>query len=245
MGKVYALVNQKGGVGKTTSAVNLAALLAASGKRTLLLDFDPLGNATSGCGVSQARGCAEILAGRGVLSEAACATVVTGLDVVPPGKDLATWMHDHPDLALSRAEQLIDEARSKYDLVFVDAAPGATAFHIALAARADRILVPCPPEPFPEQSLQALAEIVRRSSANTMWVAFRTLVNGTAPPEGSPQIGSLAIHWIGPPVPRDPWVPEAQRQGKPLYLVAPSARATHAYVAIAKEVTKHEGTATG
>ncbi|MEK7867286.1 MAG: ParA family protein [Planctomycetota bacterium] len=245
MGKVYALVNQKGGVGKTTSAVNLAALLAASGKRTLLLDFDPLGNATSGCGVTQTRGCAEVLSGRGVLDEAACATVVAGLDVVPPGKDLAAWMQDHPDLAISRAEQLLDAARSKYDLVFVDAAPGATAFHIALAAKADRILVPCPPEPFPEQSLDALVGIVQRSSSHTEWLAFRTLVNGTAPKEASATIGSRAIRWIGPPVPRDPWVPEAQRQGKPLYLVAPSARATHAYVAIAKEVTRNEGTATG
>ncbi len=245
MGKVYALVNQKGGVGKTTSAVNLAALLAASGKRTLLLDFDPLGNATSGCGVTQTRGCAEVLSGRGVLDEAACDTVVKGLQVVPPGKDLANWMRDHADLAISRAEELLDEARSKYDLVFVDAAPGATAFHIALAVRADRILVPCPPEPFPEQSLQALSEVVQRSSSRTDWVAFRTLVNGVSPAEPSPNIGSLPIRWIGPPVPRDPWVPEAQRQGKPLYLVAPSARATHAYVAIAKEVTRYEGTATG
>lgn len=245
MGRVYALVNQKGGVGKTTSAVNLAALLAASGKRTLLLDFDPLGNATTGCGVTQTRGCAEILAGRGILDEAACATAVPGLDVVPPGKDLAAWMHAHAEIASSKAEQLIDEARSKYDFVFVDAAPGATAFHAALAARADRILVPCPPEPFPEQSLASLASTVARSSSRTEWIAFRTLVNGTSSIDHAATPGAMAIRWIGPPVPRDPWVPEAQRQGKPLLLVAPSARATSAYVALAKEVTRHEGTPTG
>lgn len=244
MGRVYALVNQKGGVGKTTSAVNLSALFAASGKRTLLLDFDPLGNAASGCGVAQTRGCAEILANRAVLGEAACATAIKGLDVLPPGKDLGAWILQHTDLAIARAEALIDQARDRYDLLFVDAAPGATAFHVALAARADHILVPCPPEPFPEQSLAALAETVRRSSSRAEWVAFRTLVNGTPPDDGA-TLGQLHIRWIRPSVPRDPWVPEAQRQGKPLLLVAPSARATSAYLAIAKEVTSHEGTPTG
>lgn len=243
MGKVYALVNQKGGVGKTTSAVNLAALLAASGRRTLLLDFDPLGNATTGCGVSQTRGCGEVLSGRGILDEAACTTVVTGLEVVPPGADLAAWVQDHPDLAIARAEALVDEARSKFDLVFVDAAPGATPFHIALAARADFILVPCPPEPFPEQSLRFLAQTIRQSGARTEWVGFRTIVNGTAAPSPPPASAEFPIRWLVPHVPRDAWVPEAQKLGKPLLLVAPFARATHAYVAIAKEVTSNEGTA--
>lgn len=236
MGKVYALVNQKGGVGKTTSAVNLAALLAASGRRTLLVDFDPLGNATSGCGVTQTRGCAEVLGGRGVLAEAACATTVKGLDVLPPGKDLASWMQSNADASAPRARTLIDEAGAVYDLVFVDAAPGATAFHLALAARADCILVPCPPEPFPEQSLSSLAQAVGTSASGTEWIAFRTLVNGNGTTESQPQVGGTSIRWLHPQVPRDPWVPEAQKLGKPLFLVAPFARATHAYVSIAKEV---------
>ncbi len=245
MGKVYALVNQKGGVGKTTSAVNLAALLAASGRHTLLLDFDPLGNATSGCGVSQTRGCLELLSGRGVLDEAACATEVKGLDVVPPGADLAAWVQDHPDLAIARAEALVDEARTKYDLTFVDAAPGATPFHIALAARADYVLVPCPPEPFPEQALRFLAQTIRQSGSRTAWVGFRTLVNGMAALAPPPASADFPIRWLVPHVPRDAWVPEAQKLGRPLLVVAPFARATHAYVTIAKEVTKHEGTAIG
>lgn len=245
MGKVYALVNQKGGVGKTTSAVNLAALLAASGRRTLLVDFDPLGNATTGCGISQTRGCAELLSGRGVLDEAACGTEVKGLDVLPPGPGLAEWVQGNPDLAIARAESLVDEARSKYDLVFVDAAPGTTPFHIALAARADFILVPCPPEPFPEQSLRFLAQTIRQSGSRTQWLGFRTIVNGTSVPAPPPASADFPIRWLLPHVPRDAWVPEAQKLGKPLLVVAPFARATHAYVAIAKEVTKHEGTEAG
>ena len=163
-GTVFALANQKGGVGKTTTAVNLAACLAEAGERTLVVDLDPQANATSGLG-ERANGTSsyDLLDGASV-QELAHSTRFANLDLVPSRPDLAGAV---VELArLGNGETFLSEslrpAREAYSFVFVDCPPSLGPLTVNALAAADRVLVPIQCEYYALEGLAQLLDSVDR-----------------------------------------------------------------------------------
>ena len=163
MAKVVAIVNQKGGVGKTTTCVNLAAILAARGLRVLLCDFDPQANATSGMGVDKSRsnGVYDALI-NGVETEKIIVTTPYG-DVLPSSKALAGAGVEMIDLEgrqflLKRA---LDQVANRYDYIFIDCPPSLELLTLNALCAADSLLVPLQGEYYALEGLSDLMGTVR------------------------------------------------------------------------------------
>ncbi len=170
MAETYAVINQKGGVGKTTSALNLAACAAQRGRKVLLVDADPQGNATSGAGVDRAvlSHCLYDLltdttsAGRVQLSEVVVPTQISNLSLLPATINLAG-----ADLALAsvmsretRLRQALDEAYQRYDIILIDTAPSLGLLTINGLVAAQGVLIPIQCEYYALEGLSQLLEIV-------------------------------------------------------------------------------------
>jgi len=165
--RIYALANQKGGVGKTTTAINLAACLAEAGERALVIDLDPQANATSGLGM-RANGTSsyDLLDGAPV-AELAKHTAFANLDLIPAKPDLAGAVvelaeRDGGDRYLAQA---LASGASAYDFVFVDCPPAMGPLTVNALAAADRVLVPVQAEYYALEGLTQLTqsiELVRR-----------------------------------------------------------------------------------
>ena len=162
-GRIYAVANQKGGVGKTTTAINLAACLAEAGERALLIDLDPQANATSGLGARANGGSTYDLLDGAPLGELAKPTRFTNLHLVPSKPDLAGAA---VDLARrSDGEQYLAQAlagaREKYSFVFLDCPPAFGPLTVNALAAADRVLVPVQAEYYALEGLSQLLESVQ------------------------------------------------------------------------------------
>ncbi|HEY4413273.1 MAG TPA: ParA family protein [Gaiellaceae bacterium] len=167
MARIYALANQKGGVGKTTTAINLAACLAEAGERALVIDLDPQANATSGLGM-RANGTSsyDLLDGASI-SELAKHTAFANLDLVPSKPDLAGAVVELA--AREDGERYLAQAlasgTSQYDFVFVDCPPALGPLTVNALAAADRVLVPVQAEYYALEGLTQLMqsiELIRR-----------------------------------------------------------------------------------
>ncbi len=159
-GRIYAVANQKGGVGKTTTAINLAACLAEAGERTLVVDLDPQANATSGLG-ERANGSStyDLLDGA-PLASLAKATRFANLDLVPSRPELAGAVvelarRDDGETYLARS---LEDARRRYAFVFLDCPPSLGPLTVNALAAADRVLVPVQAEYY---ALEGLSQLVR------------------------------------------------------------------------------------
>ena len=167
MGKIVAIVNQKGGVGKTTTAVNLVAAIGASGKKVLLVDIDPQGNSTSGYGINKRDVPAssyELLIGQARINEAISRTQFKGVDLVPANMNLAgaevELIHiEHRELQLKRALSLIREA---YDFIFIDCPPSLGLITINALVASDTVFVPIQCEYYAMEGLSQLMTTVRQ-----------------------------------------------------------------------------------
>ena len=163
--KVYVFVNQKGGVGKTTSAINIGAYFAEAGKSVLLVDFDAQANLSSGVGVQNPKpGVYELISGLASFPKAVRGTVVPKLSVIPAGIDLSGAAvelidQEERDFFLKRA---LEEAKESYDYILIDCPPSLGLLTINGLAAADAALIPMQCEYFAMEGLSHLLKTIRR-----------------------------------------------------------------------------------
>lgn len=162
MGKIIAFANQKGGVGKTTSAINIASAVGLLGKKVLLVDCDPQGNASSGCGIRRAKTGAtvyDVLIGRAKASDAIVKTEFSNLSVMPASMPLAAAEVELSDLEdrVSRLKKGIDEIKNDYDYIFIDCPPSLGMLTINALTASDGVIVPMQCEYF---ALEGLSQIL-------------------------------------------------------------------------------------
>lgn len=166
MGKIIAVANQKGGVGKTTTAVNLSAALGDRGKKVLLVDIDTQGNSTSGYGISKREAVFssyDVFVGTASVEEAAVKTKFKNVDVLPSNRKLSGVVYevmerDDAQLCLKKA---LSTVREKYDFILLDCPPALDMITVNALSAADTLLVPIQAEYFALEGLSQLMPLVR------------------------------------------------------------------------------------
>ncbi len=167
MGKIISIVNQKGGVGKTTTAVNLASAVGLEGKKVLLVDADPQGNTTSGYGINKKKVAVssyELLIGKSTAENVAVKTDFENVDVVPSSIDLAAAEVDLIEIERreARLKMALASARERYDYIFIDCPPSLGLITINALDASDTVLVPIQCEYFALEGLSQLMATVRQ-----------------------------------------------------------------------------------
>jgi len=245
---IYAVANQKGGVGKTTTAVNLAACLAEAGSRVLLVDVDPQANASGGLGISgDGRSTTTDVILDGLpMEEAVLPTMVPNLDVVPSSSDLASATIELPGRP-GRERLLADaleETRDRYDYVFLDCPPSLDLLTVNALAAADRLIVPVQCEYYALEGLSRLMETVsavqetinpglRVTGMLLTMHDVRTNVSGDVIGEVRRHFPELAFRTV---IPRNVRLAEAPSYGQPVIRYDPHCAGADAYFEAAKEV---------
>jgi chromosome partitioning protein len=249
MKTVVAIVNQKGGVGKSTTAINLAAYLAGRGEKILVIDMDPQGNATSGLGVSPGpEGCMyDVLLEGKPLQDVALKTEIEGLEVAPAtinlvGAEVELVSTLAREFKLRRALQKMPQGA--YDRVLLDCPPSLDLLTLNALTAADEVLIPMQCEYYALEGLTQLMQSIRmvREELNpdlevggvllTMFDPRTNLAHQVAD-EVRSFFGDRVFHTI---VPRNVRLSEAPSFGMPIALYAPKSTGAVAYSAVADEV---------
>jgi chromosome partitioning protein len=248
MSTIYAIANQKGGVGKTTTAVNVAACIAEAGYETLLVDVDPQANATVGLGIDRATrpGVYEVLAGETAASDALVATPVAGLRAIPAGPGLAGANIELPriDGFEQRLREALDPLRERFEYLLLDCPPSLGPLTVCALAAADKVIVPVQTEYFALEGLAGLLEtlaLVQRELNPRLTIAGmlltmhdgRTRLGQDVEREVRAHFPDLVFDTV---IPRNVRVGEAPSHGLPVTHHDPHSAGAEAYFELAKEV---------
>ena len=248
MGTVYAIANQKGGVGKTTTAVNLAACVAEAGYESLLIDMDPQSNATLGLGIDKhiTPTVYDALMGELPLADTVVASSIPHLGVIPAGPDLAGATVELPRMPGSenRLRDALAPLRERYAFVLLDCPPSLGPLTVNALVAADRVIVPVQAEYFALEGLAGLLDtlsLVQRELNPRLTVAGmlltmadnRTRLAQDVEAEVRSHFPELVFDTV---IPRNVRVGEAPSFGKPVIHYDPHCAGADAYFELAKEV---------
>jgi chromosome partitioning protein len=251
---VIAVVNQKGGVGKTTTAINLSAAVAMQGFQTLLIDCDPQANTTGGLGVGRDEERAsvyDLLVGQGTAEEATLATEIEGLSLIPGTKNLigANVELVGTEKREFRLREAIEPIRTKYRFIFLDCPPALDLLTLNALVAADRLLVPMQAEYF---ALEGISELI--STLDRVAAAFNSglglegvlLTMFDERTNLSQQVRENLRNFFGDKlftttIPRNVRLAEAPSHGKPVMVYDPRSRGAEAYLELALELLKRHG----
>lgn len=249
MGRIIAIANQKGGVGKTTTAINLSACLAEAGKKVLTVDLDPQGNTTSGLGVDKnepEKTTYELLIGQGSVEECLLKEVLPGLDILPSNVELSGAEIEL--IGIEGKEYIlkeeIDKIRDNYDFVLIDCPPSLNMLTVNAMTTADTILVPIQCEYYALEGLSQLIHTINlvkqrlNPSLELEGVVFtmydsRTNLSLQVVENVKNNLNNAVYKTI---IPRNVRLAEAPSHGMPITLYNPRSVGAESYRLLAKEV---------
>jgi chromosome partitioning protein len=253
LARVISIANQKGGVGKTTTAINLAASLAVSELRVLLIDSDPQGNSTTGLGVAKTEGMKtiyDVLVSEALVAETIVPTDCEGLFLLPADKNLVAGNLDL--VGMDNREGMLQRAiapiRSEFDYIIIDCPPALDLLTLNALVASDSVLVPIQCEFFALEGISQLMDTIERvrESFNqpiqvegVLLTMYDDRTNLTRQVEADLRqfFGSEVFHTV---IPRSIRLAEAPSYGQPILIYDPRSRAAESYIQLAKEVLRHE-----
>ncbi len=255
MAEIIAILNQKGGCGKTTTAVNLAAALAIYGKKILVVDMDPQGNATTGFGVEKnevSRTIYSVLTGESTLEDAILDTEITGLDVIPSNIALSG-----AEIELSKEvgyhtilELAMESISENYDYIFIDVPPSLGILTINCLVAADSVIIPIQAEFYALEGMADLLEAIqlvetRLKSPSPIKGILLTLYDsrtrlGRDVYSNVKEYFGASEHIFKTTIPRNVTLAEAPSHGKPCIIYDEESSGSLAYLNLAKEIINRD-----
>lgn len=247
--KIFAIANQKGGVGKTTTTVNLAASIAAFSKSVLLIDLDPQANATTGSGLNKfelSKTVCDVLLGQANVLDAVFTLEQAKYDILPANADLTTAEIElmQEDDRVTRLKEALSSLTNVYDFILIDCPPSLNILTINALVASDGIIVPLQCEFYALEGVSALMDTVEgvTEAANPKLViegVLRTMYDGRN--NLATQVSEQLIEHFGDKVfktviPRNVRLAEAPSHGIPITYYDPSSRGAYAYMDLAAEI---------
>lgn len=250
MAKIISIANQKGGVGKTTTAVNLSACIAQKGKKVLLIDIDPQGNATSGLGVEahDNKSVYNVIVDEENIKDTIKSTMIKKLDVCPANIDLAGAEVELVSMVSreTRLKNAIDEVRDEYDYIFIDCPPSLGLITLNAFTASDSVLVPIQCEYYALEGLSQLIntiKLVQKHLNKKLEVEGVVLTMFDSRTNLSIQVANEVEKYFGNKVfqtiiPRNIRLSEAPSHGLPITLYDKDSKGAETYKKLAKELLK-------
>ena len=251
--RIIAIANQKGGVGKTTTAINLATAMAAVGQKVLIVDLDPQGNASTGLGIDRASrklSSYDVILGAATLRQAVVPSAIPGLDIVPSTVDLSAAELELIDLPRRtfRLKDVFAQCPGVYDYVLIDCPPALGLLTLNALVGADAVLVPLQCEFFALEGLSHLIRTIERIKTNfnpRLEIQGVVLTMFDKRNNLSDQVAADVRGYLGEKVyqtviPRNVRMSEAPSFGKPALLYDHRCAGSKAYISLARELLRRE-----
>ena len=258
MGKIIAVTNQKGGVGKTTSSINIAASLAATKRKVLLIDLDPQGNATSGCGIDKDEleyHVLDVLLGEKRAEECIIVSEEAGISILPANSDLAAAEAHllNVDQKEARLKNALASVKDNYDYVFIDCPPSLSILTVNALVAARSVMIPMQCEYYALEGLSALKQTIEQiTEAVNPELEIEGILRTMYDPRNrlAVEVSSQLHEHFGEKVyrtviPRNVRLAEAPSHGLPALHYDRLSRGAKAYLALAGEMIRRKETAIG